>query len=801
MFSSGSGGKSKRKSFFLFGNDSKTESKPSPTRPSTRVPTATGSEKKHHHHHSSSTHLHKHSPALDKEEHATRSASAVIPDRNVPSIEKVPRESRYSSAQSVPSTTPDVIVPQKTRERIKRPPPPSMDFDEIKKTVERTKSAQLQTQQENKNSPTVPNHSVEVDIAHPHDFLSRDTMLNTHSMTPEDSINSAFQPQGQNTIYQHKRERSQAEELVDDIDLYLKNYKESSKSPVTLPGNDNMDVNHISGVDLQPEHTAMSDDNLIVQIPSNISVEEVSPLLFTSKTRESIPKLYSSSDNDSIVHQTSNLKIANGNSDEESTSSDKFSFNESDESSVLNDTDDNSVEDAVVSQDRSSEEINQTPLKSTNPFFLNDSQPSTNPSSSLRITNATDVGVPLRSINDDDDVIYNNQDTPVRSRSVTNDVDPDLEPRRNFRITNEDRPTFYAPYDSDSDSSSFVSYRPSVTTPREMSVDPMVNAYSTSNAYATPNDSPLKAQPYNEMIEPAENSTTTSLDNDSSDMYASLNASASQISSRKGAESTDNLKSLSTPGSKSVKSVQSNAEQPPRPDKPSRLVSSYVEELRLKYYKTSNFLEAPPNLPMALKQKNNLKQPRDIKMASRTNAKQVGIRHGKVKQKLLALEATSDDSKSLGSANISSIDHTKEFHKLLGKDDVVPEEDENESEEYLNEIPGDEAYDSEDYMAPLREKRGSKMGSSVTRSNTTVSYYTRLQNRPRSGTVDRMKSYDYKLPTNILDDYKENEAKNDSSNNAAKRNPSTKTIDSSALMDSYLGEGGLHLANPDSDSE
>ena len=258
---------------------------------------------------------------------------------------------------------------------------------------------------------------------------------------------------------------------------------------------------------------------------------------------------------------------------------------------------------------------------------------------------------------------------------------------------------------------------------------------------------------------------------------------------------------MSTPGSKSIKSVQSNIDQPSRPDKPSRLVSSYVEELRLKYYKTSNFLEAPPNLPMALKQKNNLIQPKNVKVALRTSSKQVGIKHGRVKQKLLALEATTDDSKSLGSANISSIDHTKEFHKLLGKDDVVPEEDENESEEYLNEIPGDEAYDSEDCMAPLREKRGSKVNGDVTRSNTTVSYYTRLQNRPRSGTVDRMKSYNYKLPTNILDDYKENEEKNASKNSSAKRNPSTKTIDSSAFLDSYLGDGGLRLANPDSEDD
>ena len=729
----------------------------------------------------------------------SRLSSTATPNRNATSIEKERSVSLDNPLRSIHSTTPDPKAPERTRERVKRPPPPSVDLAEIAKSVERSRTLQLRNQHTNDSSTFMDNRQSLANISHNQGILSPDTMLNTHKMSSRDSIDPVAPEQRPDSIYQHKRERSQAEELVDDIDIYLRNYKEASKSPTPIQMDDNVDVSHTPNEHPLLGQTVNTDDNLIVQIPSNVSVEEVSPLLFGS-AQQNIPKLYSSSDNDSIVHETSGLKITNRDSDDESVPSSKFSYMESDESTPLNEPEISVTTKGNVDQDMNSDIAKQTSFKSTNPFLLNDGQESTNHSSSLRIANITNNSS-VEGVSDDNDVFYDKQETPLRSRSTTADADLDLEPRRHFRITNEDRPTFYAPYDSDSDSSSFTSYRPSVTSPREVSADPMESSHITPTEYATPNDSPIKGSESNNLVECGENSTMTSLDNDSSDVYASVNASTSQLSSKNGFESTDNLKSVSTPGSKSIKSVQSNIDQPSRPDKPSRLVSSYVEELRLKYYKTSNFLEAPPNLPMALKQKNNLIQPKNVKVALRTSSKQVGIKHGRVKQKLLALEATTDDSKSLGSANISSIDHTKEFHKLLGKDDVVPEEDENESEEYLNEIPGDEAYDSEDCMAPLREKRGSKVNGDVTRSNTTVSYYTRLQNRPRSGTVDRMKSYNYKLPTNILDDYKENEEKNASKNSSAKRNPSTKTIDSSAFLDSYLGDGGLRLANPDSEDD
>lgn len=75
-------------------------------------------------------------------------------------------------------------------------------------------------------------------------------------------------------------------------------------------------------------------------------------------------------------------------------------------------------------------------------------------------------------------------------------------------------------------------------------------------------------------------------------------------------------------------------------------------------------------MPVALKQKNNLIQPKNIKVKLRTSSKQIGIKHGKVKQKLLALETRNEESDgtATGLKNKINVDHTKEFHKLLGKE-------------------------------------------------------------------------------------------------------------------------------------
>ena len=222
-------------------------------------------------------------------------------------------------------------------------------------------------------------------------------------------------------------------------------------------------------------------------------------------------------------------------------------------------------------------------------------------------------------------------------------------------------------------------------------------------------------------------------------------------------------------------------------EKPVRLVSSYVEELRLKYFPTSNSLQPPPDLPAFLKTKNNLEQPQNIKVRIRTSSKQIGIKHGKAKQKLLSLETAKEeeeeekDGEGLAYKDVANgeeittstmADHTREFRDLLGKSngrsrnsnrnyngDEFP--DDNSDESYLQTIPGNEAYNCDDIMAPLREKqdpsRGIRFGEDprgfghgdeskgrVERSDTVTSYFTRKANRPRTGTLDM--NYDYVPP-------------------------------------------------------
>ncbi|CEP62033.1 uncharacterized protein LALA0_S04e06216g [Lachancea lanzarotensis] len=214
-------------------------------------------------------------------------------------------------------------------------------------------------------------------------------------------------------------------------------------------------------------------------------------------------------------------------------------------------------------------------------------------------------------------------------------------------------------------------------------------------------------------------------------------------------------------------------------DKSVKLVSGYVEELRLKYFPTSNSLQPPPNLPFVLKTKNSLEQPQNIKVKIRTSSKQIGIKHGKAKQKLLSLETAKEEEETDSAMNLhgkdlsvsTEVDHTQEFHDLLNKStsganllyegsQAFNGENENpydaESDDlYLRNIPGDEAYDSDDVMAPLRD-RGEHSGplrfanvheggrnqvgranGRVNRSDTVTSYYTRQNiNRARSGTLD-----------------------------------------------------------------
>ncbi|SMN20916.1 similar to Saccharomyces cerevisiae YDR239C Protein of unknown function that may interact with ribosomes, based on co-purification experiments [Maudiozyma saulgeensis] len=787
MFSSGSGNKTKRKSFFLFGSDIKTTSKPH--QPQTLSTT-------HTHHkkiepasiNESRTHSGSNHPSG-----ITKSVSLSSKPTNN-SINKTvhPRTASISTTPDVEPTGPII----KPRERVKRPPPPVVNMDEIRLSTERVRSTNIGNDATTIESPLSKTNEKRKDTRN---LLSKDTMLNENHNSGISLIEEEVMPNTSENgnIYQHKRERSKAEELVDDIDIYLKSYKESSKSPgpYQIDPSENVIARDVEG----NNEEFISEKSMIIHIPSNDTVDEVSPLDFNTNLKN-IPKLYDSSDentDDGADNTSFQRPMISDNALLNSVEKqDNFSFTGS--RSVIS-SEGSSLPDqmSVSANIIDVASVNGYQRKNNNPFIANtESSPEITPPP-LRIAN-TGPPSPVSSTSSDE-YILNYGDESRNSRAVSTEQNVDLEPRRHFRVVNEDRPTFYAPADEDSDSSSFLSRTYSPDNPG--SVPDIPETYSTPVESLTQQGSIVES-----MTGTSDSRMTSSIDLTSSEYQVPNNVHSLHtdlLGSRDGLESINNSsisKLPETPNSKSTRSESPVHDRTLKSEKPARLVSSYVEELRLKYYKTSNFLEAPPNLPASLKQKNNLIQPKNIRVAIRTSSKQVGIKHGRVKQKLLTLETNTDDNKSLGSSNIGAIDHTKEFHKLLGKEDTVPEEDENGTEEYLNEIPGDEAYDSEDCMAPLREKKNISKPSDVTRSNTTVSYYTKLQNRPRSGTVDKMKSYNYKLPTNILDEYNANQEKKNEAN-STKRTASTKSYDSTAFMDSYLPDGGLYVANPESEEE
>lgn len=104
------------------------------------------------------------------------------------------------------------------------------------------------------------------------------------------------------------------------------------------------------------------------------------------------------------------------------------------------------------------------------------------------------------------------------------------------------------------------------------------------------------------------------------------------------------------------------------------------------------------------------------------------------------------------------------------------------------------AYDSDDVMAPLREKKTDANAKNISRSNTVVSYYTKKQNRLRSGTVDIDYLSNRELPTGIsISDYKENDMMD------PQRSSSINSEKSDLTNLNFSFGTSLHVANPDSD--
>lgn len=383
-------------------------------------------------------------------------------------------------------------------------------------------------------------------------------------------------------------------------------------------------------------------------------------------------------------------------------------------------------------------------------------------------------------------------------------------PRRKFRVVNEDRPTFHM---SESDESLAKDNYDFDDTASHYSMQSHESTYSQVDSI-TPSEKSSTFVPMNFSNQSLDRKTTSSgirsgfvsLD---SDHEKEIGKSIGSFSKTKDNFVTPGTLSnhQSTRSNRSNNSSTTVSSGSPWPDKSIRLVSSYVEELRLKYYRASNFLQAPPNLPVTLKQKNNLVQPKNVKVKIRTNTKQIGIKHGRAKQKLLTLDTTDEAANDAGAMHTSNntnkinVDHTREFHNLLNNKSSPakstssqgrnPSKSKGEDalDDYLYTIPGDDAYDSDDAMAPLREGEEND-NSGITRSNTVKSYFTKQQEKLHH--INETSQYE-KLPSNInIQDYLD-------------KDPISKTL-SGQSGDSGINEPfsygyGLRVTNPDDSSE
>ncbi|AEY94946.1 FABL113Wp [Eremothecium gossypii FDAG1] len=227
-------------------------------------------------------------------------------------------------------------------------------------------------------------------------------------------------------------------------------------------------------------------------------------------------------------------------------------------------------------------------------------------------------------------------------------------------------------------------------------------------------------------------------------------------------------------------------------DKNVRLVSSYVEELRLKYFPTSNSLQPPPSLPIALKTRNNLELPQNIKVRIRTSSKQIGIKHGKAKQKLLSLETANEDEEEQD----IKVDHTKEFRALLGRERSA------DAPGAVLEPPDDEVYGVNDLMAPLHDPMDDsflRSGYKLKRSDTVTSYFTKNIARLRSGTLEQEYSYSAQLPVTMTPISRSSYPMGDQDTVKHTSLRRSESPDFTTYSSNYTS--GLKVANPDSDTD
>lgn len=802
-------------------------------------------KKSHDKHRDASSHRHTkpaHNMSTEKQQ-----SSSPKKDSKDPSKQFLAKDFPHAEAQDETPSAKDRKL------SVGRRPPPPVELSVIKSSIK------ILPQNIQEESDTIKADEERVTALN---YVERGVPLLALKSNPElNQIEEAVETKEASNSRQHRRQRSEAEKLVDDLDDFIKEHSEVHDSPPS-PGReiqeeldrrlalqnvvdtefmDQLDFNSDDAIDspltfvgplklpdvsaLAPPATEPTMTNAAIFETSLTSLPPLaapstSPLLNIAPNSvggvEPPASLEKNPDTSAICNeQNDTFSFTNSLDDGSVKSVQQVALSETAGAApiVSNLSCHNSVDFSVrpseiVYPNQKGLEIpalmNKGSLQSaktdptectTNPFFQN--------SQFVDL----DLNV-LAKTTDSEEAISKVFDDGIKADSLTTEEHP---PRRKFRVVNEDRPKFYMNglddsmpqfskdkdayyFDDTATHSSFKSHESASSKGFSVSGSEKSIPYTCGfNNQSTESTSPSAGM----------RSAFASLDSVSENEI-----SKNMVNSSKTKDGTIPAAQISLSNHQSVRSVRSNnssttvSSNSPKPDKTVRLVSSYVEELRLKYDRTSNFLQAPPNLPVTLKQKNNLIQPKNIKVKIRTSSKQIGIKHGRAKQKLLTLETAEEDGdgsmKILSHKNKINVDHTKEFHNLLHsrgspskkiEQEKSPSKSKNVEEEFLNDIPGDDAYDSDDAMAPLREKRRTA-DTVVTRSSTVKSYFTKQQEKLQSVNEGAQLN---KLPTNInIQDYLDNEPKI--------RKKSTHSGDS-GLEAVYSYGQGLRVANPDSTSD
>lgn len=652
---------------------------------------------------------------------------------------------------------------------MRRPPPPAVDMSLL-------------------NSPT-PASSVKNDTTFKQDdTISSEVVIVIPTVTPFDNNTE---------IHKHRRQRSEAEKLVDDIDLYITEHQKSvSPAPLISELQDEEDSNIGSPIESLKLCTTATSGT------SGTSVEYGGYVDSASEVNPLVTSHYASKD----IH--SGLSISKGETNyitDVTSVSDGFSFS--------NTVDGNSVH--SIQQVRINDDGDTVPVITSHGYTT---------------YNKSDEGDD--NVYNDDVYNYDNNYIGYSNYENFRNANPDYDNdiiKINTTTSNEQKSIDYSEehlkkYIVDN-SQNFTGHEVSLSGTNSFGIVGDGNAKfflgtghnsassSTNEEYTT--NSSLTNKFHDGIMQPENfcTSQSNSLTNDIKWSKNHIDLDSIAISSvgcddgpPQSRESIESINSFIKPTASNISNSDLSATvSSPRRDTNVSMVSSYVEELRLKYYTTSNFLEAPPNLPLALKQKNNLVQSRNVKVTIRTSSKQIGIKHGRVKQKLLALETTNEEGTGSDSIEFVKnknkiVDHTKEFHELMNRKDEVNNKIEGDDlDSYLNDIPGDDAYNSDDAMAPLRETDDQK--NTLTRNNTNVSYYTKNKRRLRSGTLDNSYAYLQKLPSKIsIKAYQNAEEKEQMTEMGVEESRSIGD-DNYTTDNEFEYKKGLHIVNPDSGSE